>query len=442
MIPIALKKLQILLAAWTLAMVTPEVSALEMFWELLPGRAKDIGVGADGSAWIVGSGVANGDIYRWDGTQWILVGGSGVFIAVGPQGDPWVVNVASDLFHRVNNQWMFISDQGSVTGVGVGADGTVLVAGGTSCFCGPVVNQRLYRYTAAAGFEELPGGGRAAVIEPDGAGWWVLNSNGEIFRWQGGPDYRRIEGHARDISRGANGDIWIVGGGAFETGNDLLFRWNGAQFEKATKGQGRQVSVGPDGTPWVVNDNGQIYRGHRLNLEAGDVTVMEGAELKFPVTLSYPSDRTASFSYQVFGPDNSVVATGSVSLAPGVTQRIIVQPTLADGLALGNRTYRLQLSNAVGADLLRAAAAGTVLDTDLEALVLTPFRVTTGGFAVRCPSRTGYRYLLQRRGGVDAAELWAPVTAINGTGSPIELGDSSPPAVQAFYRVAVSPLVP
>src|SRR5207237_391198 len=160
--------------------------------------------------------------------------------------------------------WMLITQSGSATGIGIGADGTVLVTGGSSCFCGPVVNQRLYRYTTTIGFAELPGSGRAVVIEPDGAGWWTLDSGGRIFRWQGGPDYGQIDGHARDISRGANGDIWIVGGGAFELGNDRLFQWNGAQFDEATTGQGRQISVGPDGTPWVVDDSGRIFRGHYL----------------------------------------------------------------------------------------------------------------------------------------------------------------------------------
>ena len=150
--------------ALLLAALTPAARAIEMYWEPLPGRAKDIAVGADGSVWIVGSGVTNGDVYKWNGSSWVLIGGSGVLIAVGPQGDPWVVNFASDLYHRTNNQWNLVTQSGSATGVGVGADGTVLITGGSSCFCGPVSDQRLFRYQAGTSFTELPGGGRGAVI--------------------------------------------------------------------------------------------------------------------------------------------------------------------------------------------------------------------------------------------------------------------------------------
>lgn len=435
-----MKRFPRLTAVLSLAALAPTVPALEMYWEPLPGRAKDIGVGADGSAWIVGSGLTNGDVYRWNGTDWTLVGGSGVFITVGANGDPWVVNVASDLYHRVNNQWVLITQSGSATGVGVGADGTVLLPGGNSCYCGPVSDQRLFKYTPASGFTDLPGDGHGAVIEPDGTGWWVLDSQGRIFRWQGGPEYTRIDGHARDISRGANGDIWVIGGGAFETGNDRIFRWNGAQFDEATTGQGRQISVGPDGTPWVVDSGGKIFRGHPLGLQVGDTTVIEGAELRFPVTLSYPSDRTTSVAFQIFRPDNSVAGSGTLTFPPGATNLVVTQATPVDPSPNGTRLYRLQLANAVGADVIRSTGIGTVVD-DVSAPTLTPFRTASGGFAVRCPSVIGKRYELQRRGTL-GANTWAAVTALAGTGASIELGDSARPPEQAFYRVTVTPAAP
>ena len=427
-----------LLPAALLAALPHTAAAIEMFWEPLPGKAKDIGVGADGSVWIVGSGITNGDVYQWNGSNWKLIGGSGVLIAVGPAGDPWVVDMGANLYHRINNQWVLITQTGSATGIGVGADGTVLVPGGKSCFCGPVFDQSLFQYSPVTGFTELPGGGHGAVIEPDGRGWWVLDSNGRIFRWQGGPEYEQIPGHARDLSRSANGDIWIIGGGAFETGNDRIFRWNGVQFEEASTGQARQISVAPDGTPWVVNGSGSIFRGHRLGLRAQDVTVTEGADLQFQVTLSYPSDRLASVAYQVLKPDQSVASSGTLSFPPGTTNRVVTQFTTADPQSNGNRIYRLQLANAVGADLVQPTGLGTVVDDAAAAPpVLVPFRSANGGFGVRLASVAGRRYQLQRRTTV-GPEIWSPLVSLNGTGATIELGDSGSPADQAYYRVAVT----
>ncbi len=421
-----------------LAALTPTATAIEMYWEPLPGRAKDIAAGADGSVWIVGSGLTNGDVYKWNGSTWVLIGGSGVFIAVGPQGDPWVVNFASNLYHRTNNHWELVTQSGSATGVSVGADGAVLITGGSSCFCGPVSDQRLFRYQAATGFAELPGGGHGAVIEPDGTGWWVLDSAGKIFRWQGGPEYVAVAGHARDISRGAGGDIWIVGGANFETGNDPIYRWNGAQFEAATTGQARQISVGPEGTPWVVDSGGKIFRGHALRLQTSDVTVNEGNDLKFPVTLSYPSDRTASVAFQVRRPDGGVAQTGTLIFTPGQTNQIVTQATLVDPAFTGPVQYRLQLSNGVGADLAQSAAIGTVIDISVEPVHLSPSLTAGGGFKVSLNSRLGYTYQLQRRNTLTLPADWSPVTRIDGTGNPVDLSDATRPPDQAFYRVLVT----
>ena len=176
----------------------PALAAVEMVWERLPGHAKDIGVGADGSAWIIGSANRNGIAYRWGGTNWVATDGSGVFIAVGPAGDPWVVDIDSKLRHRMNDQWVLITEHGSATEVGIGADGTVLIAGGNSCYCGPVFNQKLYRYDPVLGFILLTGQG--VVIQPDATGHWVINDQGELFHAQGEADYVKIPAHARDIS--------------------------------------------------------------------------------------------------------------------------------------------------------------------------------------------------------------------------------------------------
>lgn len=88
-------------------------------WELLPGEATDIDVGADGSAWIVGTGLSawggGNQILVWneqaqifsDGEehaparrQWVSVSGGATAIAVGPDGRPWIANNASNVYRR------------------------------------------------------------------------------------------------------------------------------------------------------------------------------------------------------------------------------------------------------------------------------------------------------------------------------------------------------
>jgi hypothetical protein len=72
-------------------------------WQLLPGAATDIGVGADGSVWVTGTNPLPGGfgIYRWDGSNWNEYPGGATQIAVGPDGTPWVVNDGGSIFHGV-----------------------------------------------------------------------------------------------------------------------------------------------------------------------------------------------------------------------------------------------------------------------------------------------------------------------------------------------------
>ncbi len=69
-------------------------------WRKLPGRARDIGIGADGSVWAIGMDDRAGGhgIYRFNGSDWDKVPGSGTQISVGPDGEPWVVNRSGDLY--------------------------------------------------------------------------------------------------------------------------------------------------------------------------------------------------------------------------------------------------------------------------------------------------------------------------------------------------------
>lgn len=64
-------------------------------WEQFPYMANDIGVGSDGSVWIVGTD-ASADgyrIYRWNGIAWNeVLSSGGIGIAVSPDGNPWIVN--------------------------------------------------------------------------------------------------------------------------------------------------------------------------------------------------------------------------------------------------------------------------------------------------------------------------------------------------------------
>lgn len=99
-------------------------------WNKLPGLAKDVGVGANGTAWCIGANAVPGGfgIYRWQGNDWTSVSGGALRIDVDPQGNAWVVNDAGDVFRFDGGRFVVVPGV-KARDVGIGANGAVFVAG-------------------------------------------------------------------------------------------------------------------------------------------------------------------------------------------------------------------------------------------------------------------------------------------------------------------------
>jgi hypothetical protein len=71
-------------------------------YTLKPGLGTDIGIGADGSVWLIGTNSVGGDadlgVFKWDGNDWAEIGGGGVSISVGADGKAWLVNSVGNIF--------------------------------------------------------------------------------------------------------------------------------------------------------------------------------------------------------------------------------------------------------------------------------------------------------------------------------------------------------
>jgi hypothetical protein len=98
-------------------------------WKHIYGYATDIGVGANGTVWIIGKKPVYGgfEIYRWMGTRFVKVPGAAVRVDVGPWGTPWVVNSFGDIFRWKNKKWQHLP--GKAKDISVGSKGSVWVIG-------------------------------------------------------------------------------------------------------------------------------------------------------------------------------------------------------------------------------------------------------------------------------------------------------------------------
>jgi hypothetical protein len=168
-------------------------SATSGSWTLRPGCAKDVGVGSDGSVWVIGCSVVPGgfDIHKWNGSGWNVESGGGgaVRIAVGSTGIPWVVNDAGSIFRRTSSNpstgsWQMLP--GAAKDIGIGPDnyawiiGTSPVVGGFNIW---VWDEQVAFSTAPARAEwvSVPGGATQISVGANGRPWLVNNAN-SIFR--------------------------------------------------------------------------------------------------------------------------------------------------------------------------------------------------------------------------------------------------------------------
>jgi hypothetical protein len=217
---------------------------------LRPGRGTNIGVGANGSVWVVGTNpVAGGyGIYRWNTAWWTPVPGGALRMAVDPSGNPWVVNSAGQIYHWVGNGWVLYP--GAAIDIGVGANGSVWVIG-----TNPVAGGYGIYYWNGGGWTPVPGGALRIAVDPNGNPW-VVNSAGKIYHWVGN-GWVLYPGAAIDIGVGANGSVWVIGTNPVAGGYGIYY-WNGGAWTPVAGGADG-IDVGPDGNPWVVNSANQIY---------------------------------------------------------------------------------------------------------------------------------------------------------------------------------------
>ena len=211
-------------------------------WQNMPGRAKDIGAGADGTVWIIGE---NQSPYRWNDAAyaWEQASGSAARIAVLPDGTPVIVNAKEEIFRRRGQNWQQLP--GRAKDIGAGADGSIWIIG---------TNDSPYKWNENGyAWEQAGGTGTRITVLPDGIPV-IKNAKEEVFRLRG-QNWQHLPGRATDVAAGADGSIWIIGE------NESPYRWNDDAYAWEQKqGHGVQIAIAGPGIPWLVNAGEEIFR--------------------------------------------------------------------------------------------------------------------------------------------------------------------------------------
>jgi subtilase family serine protease len=230
--------------------VTPVANVSFPGFSRVSGAASAISEGADGVVWVVGTGTTPGGhlLYERVGSGWLLRPGGATGIAVGPNGNPWVVNNVGQIFQWNGSGW--IRMPGAAVAVSIGANGSVWVLGSGVVAGG----HPIYRWTGSTWVLE-PGAASAIAVGP-GGNPWVTNTSGNIFQWNGS-GWLLQPGLAVAIGEGSDGAIWVLGAGAAGGGHPI-FTWTVSGWA-LRPGGATGITVGPTGDPWVVNNVAAIY---------------------------------------------------------------------------------------------------------------------------------------------------------------------------------------
>ncbi|MEO8186503.1 MAG: tectonin domain-containing protein [Burkholderiaceae bacterium] len=219
-------------------------------WELLPGLATDIGVGARGDAMAVGVDRVEGghSLYRWVGSDWQIVSGGAVRVEVDPQGNPWVVNSAGQILRAGTAGWQQLP--GLASDIGIGANGSVWVVGVTPAPGGFTIHRWNGR-----DWDLVPGGAVRIDVDPRGNPW-VVNDAGNILRRTTNGQWQRLAGNATAVTLTTDGTAWMLGSDRVPGGYSIQ-RWNGQRWRRVNGG-GVALSAGT--APWLINSDNQIFR--------------------------------------------------------------------------------------------------------------------------------------------------------------------------------------
>jgi hypothetical protein len=138
-------------------------------WIHVPGKARDIGVGADGSVWIVGNQRAKGGfaLERWMGNGWRRIKFGAARVAVGPNGAPWVISDKGKIFFLQGRRFQQLP--GKAIDIGVGSNGVAWVLGDGHM-------KGLHRWTGN-GWQPYNVFGVGVAVDATGAAW-VADPNG------------------------------------------------------------------------------------------------------------------------------------------------------------------------------------------------------------------------------------------------------------------------
>jgi hypothetical protein len=230
---------------------------------VVQGKALDVGVGADGTVYVVGDdSVTMGGygIYRVDscGCRHRLPDVGAFRVAVSPQGIPWVVTKSNLIYKYNGSSWNQMP--GTATDIGIGADGSVFIIG--TEFATITGGNTIEKWNGSGWTKMVDCAGVHIAVDPAGTPW-VVNKSNIVFQYGGTYLWNPVFGiDGNDIGIGADGSVFVTGkDSASTTYSPLVYKLQAGSIWSQVPGiSGISISVDPKGRPWFIDKQGILHK--------------------------------------------------------------------------------------------------------------------------------------------------------------------------------------
>jgi hypothetical protein len=228
-------------------------------WAWLPGLARDVVEGRDGTLWLLGTIETAGQrqLFRATPFGWTAVPGAfGCALAVAPDGNPWLADAEGIIRFFDGSGWRV--HPGRAAAIAVAADGAPWIVARTQDDSDGAVQCWTGSAFADSGIV-------ARRIKIDAAGVLLAMSADGTGQRLAGATWRRVAGNIADLAVDQAGTVWAASRGA-----GRIWRldaphavWQGAQASVAVRLLGRR-----DGSLLAVQADGAMFTG-RLRSNGG-----------------------------------------------------------------------------------------------------------------------------------------------------------------------------
>lgn len=213
----------------------------------LPGTAKDIDIGADGSIWRIG---VDSTIARFEEGGWTKIDGAASRIAVDNFGFPWVVKSTGEILRRNGRKWIVLP--GTAVDIDINATGEVWVVGRDGW---------IRRWGGEDWVDATKADAMRIAVDWQGIPY-VIDSKGEVPSI--GPT--RSPGAAKAFAAGADSSLWLIGPTL------SVSKWTSESiWKEEIKGTFAEITIDNSGSPILIDTKGNIFRANPDKLEPPEV---------------------------------------------------------------------------------------------------------------------------------------------------------------------------